>query len=61
MTVPRDLRADVDLSTGHGPLHCDLPLMSQSSSDRHVHGAANGGGPSLSLRSGAGGITLNAR
>jgi hypothetical protein len=61
MTVPRDLKADIDLSTGRGSIHCDLPLMSQASSDRHIHGAANGGGPSLSLHSGAGGITLNGR
>jgi hypothetical protein len=61
MTVPRDLKADIEMSTGHGSLHCDLPLMSQASTDRHIHGSANGGGPTLSLHSSAGGITLNGR
>jgi hypothetical protein len=61
MRVPRELKAEVDLSTGNGPLHCDLPLMSQASSDRHIHGSANGGGASLTLHSGAGGVTLSSR
>lgn len=61
MTVPRDLKADIEMATGHGSLHCDLPLMSQVSTDRHIRGSANGGGPTLSLHSSAGGITLSAR
>jgi hypothetical protein len=61
VSATRDLKADVDLSTGHGSVHCDLPLLSQTSRDRHIEGSVNGGGPSLRLNSGSGSVTLRSR
>jgi hypothetical protein len=63
MAVPRDMKADVDLSTGDGSLRCDLPMTSNTSmSNRHVlRGSVNGGGTSLRMRSGDGSIQLSGR
>ena len=62
LTVPRDLRADVQASAGDGSIANGLPLQSAVSNERHsVRGLMNGGGPTLRIQSGDGSIALNAR
>jgi len=57
--VPSDLAADVDIHTGDGSLHCDLPLTVTSVESEHsLRGRLNGGGPSLSIRTGDGSVKV---
>ena len=61
LRVPRDLRADVDVTTGHGGISNNLAMSNGANSDRqHLHGALNGGGPTLRLQTGNGGVSLSA-
>jgi hypothetical protein len=57
--IPPDPAADVDIHTGDGGLHCDLPLTVTSVESEHsLRGRLNGGGPSLSIRTGDGSVTV---
>lgn len=55
LTVPRDLHAAVQASTGSGSFHSDLPLLTNDMGNRHsVTGTLNGGGPQLRINTGSG-------
>jgi DUF4097 and DUF4098 domain-containing protein YvlB len=57
--IPSDLAADVDIHTGDGSLHCDLPLTVTSVESEHsLRGRLNGGGQSLSIRTGDGSVKV---
>ncbi len=59
ITLPSDLAADLELHTGDGHIQSDLPLtISGFQSGRDIHGKLNGGGPSLTVRTGDGSITV---
>lgn len=59
MGVPRDLAANIELRTGDGSIHSDLPLTVEGTKKEHeLEGKLNGGGPSLSVRTGDGSISL---
>jgi hypothetical protein len=60
VNLPPDLAADVDIRTGDGHISMDMPLLMQSGQvkDNHLHGKLNGGGGSLNVRSGDGGIRI---
>jgi hypothetical protein len=60
LVVPRDLAADVELSTGDGSIHSDLPLTIEGKHiGRQMSGKLNGGGPLLRVRTGDGSITIS--
>lgn len=62
LRVPRDLRADVDATTGDGHISSDLPiLMSGTLTGHSLHGRLNGGGGPLTLHTGDGSIRLEGR
>ncbi|MBV9300586.1 MAG: hypothetical protein JOY62_00880 [Acidobacteriaceae bacterium] len=57
--VPHDLPADLELRTGDGHIHFDLPLsVTGTQSEHEVRGKLNGGGPLLAIRTGDGSISL---
>jgi len=57
--LPSDLRANVDLHTGDGGIRLDLPLTVTGSQNQHnMHGALNGGGPEVRIRTGDGAISI---
>lgn len=60
LSLPRDFKASVHASTGSGSIHSDLPLTTVGdwSRGRSVEGTLNGGGPSLELRTGSGGVQI---
>lgn len=63
MNLTRDLRAEVDITTGDGRINSSLPFFTTTNSDRghsHVRGTMNGGGPTLRVHSGDGSISLSA-
>ncbi len=60
LRLPRDLRAELDINTGNGGISNSLAMTGQPNSDRqHLHGALNGGGPTLHLQTGNGGVSLS--
>lgn len=61
LSVPRDLRADVQASTSNGRIANSLDLQNSTKSDDSVRGQMNGGGPSLRVRTSNGSIALNTR
>lgn len=61
LELPRDLRAELDAHTGDGAIDIDVPLTRSSVSRHDVHGALNGGGPPLRLRSGDGSVRVALR
>jgi DUF4097 and DUF4098 domain-containing protein YvlB len=59
LNVPRDLKADLDAHTGDGGITLDLPIqVTGRMSRRDVVGQMNGGGPSITVRSGDGSIVI---
>jgi hypothetical protein len=59
LAIPGDLGADLDASTGDGHISADVPVTVEGQiSKEHIHGKLNGGGQSLTLRSGDGSIRL---
>jgi len=59
LRVPSDFKATLDASTGDGQVTVDVPLtVSGVVKSRRVQGALNGGGGSLTLRTGDGGIRI---
>ena len=59
LRLPKDLNADLDMHTGDGHIHFDMPLTVQGSARGHdIHGRLNGGGQSLSIRTGDGSIRV---
>lgn len=58
LTVPRDIRASVDLATSNGGIHSDLQVEGGQKGRRSLTGDINGGGGSLKIRSTNGGVRL---
>jgi len=59
LEVPGDLAADVDLHTSDGHIDLDLPVTTEGKIREHeIHGKLNGGGSSLTIRTGDGSIHL---
>ena len=60
ISLPSDLSADLELHTGDGHIRSDVPLtVTDLRSEHDVRGKLNGGGPSLTVRTGDGSITVN--
>ena len=58
--IPKDLQANLDASTGDGHITLGLPVSIQGDiGKKEVHGAINGGGPTLFIHTGDGSIRLN--
>ena len=57
LEVPADLAADLDVRTGDGSIHSDLTVAG-SSSGSSLRGKLNGGGPSFTVRTHDGSISL---
>jgi DUF4097 and DUF4098 domain-containing protein YvlB len=61
LALPKEFKANLDASTGDGHIDVDLPVTVQGKiSKASVRGAMNGGGPTLSIRTGDGSIRLDA-
>lgn len=59
VNLPPDLSADLELRTGDGRIQLDLPLTVKGSESEHeVRGKLNGGGASITVRTGDGSITV---
>ncbi len=59
LEVPSDLSADVDLHTSDGHIDLDLPVATEGKvRENEVRGKLNGGGSSLTIRTGDGSIHL---
>jgi len=60
--VPKDLAADLDIHTGDGHISCDLPLVMNGYNSRggghQVRGRLNAGGPSLTIHTQDGNVTI---
>jgi len=60
MEIPGDLRADIDASTHDGHISLGLPITVEGTfSSSQIHGKINGGGQSLTIRTGDGSIHLS--
>jgi Putative adhesin len=60
LEVPGDLQADLDASTHDGHISMGLPVTVEGSfSSSSIHGKLNGGGATLSIRTGDGSIHLS--
>jgi hypothetical protein len=60
LKIPRDLSADLELHTGDGHIGVDLPLTTGGTQKEHeFRGKLNGGGPSLTVRTGDGSINVS--
>lgn len=63
LRLDRNLHLNLQLSTGSGGIHSDLPVTTQGDmgEDRHqLNGTLNGGGASLRVNTGSGGIRVEA-
>jgi len=60
MEIPGDLQADIDASTHDGHISLGLPITVEGTfSSSQIHGKINGGGQSLTIRTGDGSIHLS--
>jgi len=60
MEIPGDLHADIDASTHDGHISLGLPVTVEGTfSSSQIHGKMNGGGQSLTIRTGDGSIHLS--
>ena len=58
--IPGDLQANIDASTRDGHINLGLPVTVEGTfSSSKIHGTLNGGGQSLTIRTGDGSIHLN--
>ena len=58
--IPKELQANLDASTNDGHITLGLPVSMQGDiGKKAVHGAINGGGPTLFIHTGDGSIRLN--
>jgi DUF4097 and DUF4098 domain-containing protein YvlB len=60
LKVPRDLRANLDVSTWNGSIHSDLEVEGGEKSRRHLSGEVNGGGSLLKVETTNGGVRIEA-
>ena len=59
LEIPSDLSADVSLHTSDGHIDLDMPIVTEGKiRENEVHGKLNGGGSSLTIRTGDGSIHL---
>ena len=59
VSVPPDLKANLDASTSDGSINLDPPLKIEGNVDRsRVRGALNGGGPTLAIHTSSGSVHL---
>ena len=59
LEIPSDLSADVSLHTSDGHIDLDMPITTEGKiRENEVHGKLNGGGSSLTIRTGDGSIHL---
>jgi len=59
LEIPSDLSADVSLHTSDGHIDLDMPITTEGKiRENEVHGKLNGGGNSLTIRTGDGSIHL---
>lgn len=59
LSVPADLKAELDLGTSNGGVHVDVPVLVQGFAGKsHLHGTLNGGGGELSVHTSNGGIHI---
>jgi hypothetical protein len=59
LEVPSNLAADVDLHTSDGHIDLDMPIVTEGQIRKNeIHGKLNGGGSSLTIRTGDGSIHL---
>lgn len=59
LEIPSDLSADVSLHTSDGHIDLDMPIVTEGKiREGEVHGKLNGGGSSLTIRTGDGSIHL---
>jgi len=59
LEIPGELAADIDLHTGDGHIDLDMPITTEGKiRENEVHGKLNGGGSSLTVRTGDGSIHL---
>ena len=61
LQLPRDLRADLEASTGDGHISTDLPITVSGTLNRAIHGHLNGGGPPITVHTGDGSIRIEER
>lgn len=62
LRLPPDLAADLDAQTGDGHISSDLPMtVNGSRSESSLRGKLNGGGLTLTVRTGDGSIRLDRR
>ena len=55
-----DARLNLQADTGSGGIQVDRPItMQTSNSKHHISGSINGGGPTVRLSTGSGGITIH--
>jgi DUF4097 and DUF4098 domain-containing protein YvlB len=60
LSVPRDLKANLDAGATNGHIELDLPVTVQGYQSRtQIRGALNGGGPEMSVHTTNGGIHLS--
>jgi len=60
LVIPGDLQANIDASTNDGRISLGLPITVEGSfSSTKITGKLNGGGQSLTIRTGDGSIHLN--
>jgi DUF4097 and DUF4098 domain-containing protein YvlB len=60
LKVPRDLRANLDVSTWNGGIHSDLEVEGGEKTRRHLSGEVNGGGGLLKVETTNGGVRIEA-
>ena len=59
LRIPGNARFNLDAHTGSGGIHMDRPLTIQGSSGKHsLSGPVNGGGPTVRVGTGSGGVTI---
>lgn len=58
LKVPRDLRANLDVSTWNGGIHSDLDVQGGEKTRRHLSGEVNGGGGLLKVETTNGGVRI---
>lgn len=60
LVLPGEIQADIDASTHDGHISLGIPLLVEGTfSTSQIHGKMNGGGPSITVRTGDGSIHLN--
>lgn len=59
LRIPTDARFNLEAHTGSGGIHMSRPITMQGSTGNHsLSGAVNGGGPTVRVGTGSGGVTI---